>query len=144
MAAATLALLLDEPSDRLITVAPWSAAQSTPRVMSEVQPEPSSSSTFTGRMRASGARPATPVALLATAATIPDTWVPWPLSSLLPSPVDVSLWVVNSAPGSTRPARSGWLTSAPVSTTPTIWPVPVDDAQASSACTVVSAHCEVR
>src|SRR3954453_6666539 len=109
MAAAIVASLLPEPSDRLMTPAPWSAAHRIPLAMSDDQPEPLAPSTFTGRIRAPGARPATPTLLLAMAATIPDTWVPWPLSSALPSPEDTEVWLVYWAPGRTRPARSGWV-----------------------------------
>ncbi len=69
------------PRLRLITSAPWSVAQSMPWATPASEPEPLSSSTRTGRMLAPGATLSTPIPLSASAATIPDTCVPWPLPS---------------------------------------------------------------
>ena len=61
-----------EPSERLTTSAPWSAAHRMPSPMSSEEPEPASS-TLTGRIFALGATPTTPTPLLRTAATVPAT-----------------------------------------------------------------------
>ena len=69
-----------------------------------------------GMILASGATPATPVPLLATAPMIPETWVPWESTSWptpstpfqLPSPQGAA-WAqpTKVAPGTSLPARSG-------------------------------------
>ena len=113
-----------------MTVAPLSAAQRTPSAIVESKPSPVLSSTFTGRIRAVQATPAMPTPLLVSAAAIPATIVPWPLSSA----ALVSL-LTKSWPASTRPVRSGCAALTPVSTTATTWDVdPVDRLQAQSAC----------
>ncbi len=66
----------------LITSAPFWAAQTMPSMTSAIQPLPSASNALTGMIWAAGATPAMPLPLLARAAMIPATWVPWPLSSL--------------------------------------------------------------
>ena len=57
-------------------------AQTIASAISEMEPPPTPS-TRTGEMRALNAVPATPLALLVSAATVPATWVPcqldWPL-----------------------------------------------------------------
>jgi hypothetical protein len=70
-----------EPSERLMTSAPWVRAQSMPAATPSAVPEPSASSTRTGISRADGATPATPVPLPVAAPTIPVTCVPCPLAS---------------------------------------------------------------
>ena len=74
-------------------------------MMSEPKPTPAELSTFTGQIRAPGAIPTTP-ALLSSAPIVPETCVPWPLSSsallktptaravLLPRGVDVQVRMV--------------------------------------------------
>ena len=69
------------PSERLMTSAPCSRAQSMPRATSSVLPPPSSPSTRTGISVAPGATLATPTPLPRRRAEIPLTWVPWPSPS---------------------------------------------------------------
>ncbi|MCZ0979574.1 hypothetical protein O1L60_12190 [Streptomyces diastatochromogenes] len=56
------------------------ASQLSPQMMLEVLPLPLAPSTFTAYSRAPGATPTTSSAL-SRAATVPATWVPWPLLS---------------------------------------------------------------
>ena len=68
-------------------------------------------------------------------ATMPATCVPWkqPLSAgsqLVPVPGPVALGAPFGQPpkhasSTTRPARNGWLRSTPVSSTATVWPLPL-------------------
>jgi len=51
-------------------------------IASDVYPEPSEPRNFTAMMRAVQQTPATPVALLPTAAAVPDVCEPWPWSSI--------------------------------------------------------------
>src|SRR5207237_7283514 len=76
---------LSEPSERLMTQSPPSAAffvstQSSAVTTFSVEPDPVLSSTFTLHSLMSGATPTTPCVLFA-AATMPAQCVPWPLSS---------------------------------------------------------------
>jgi hypothetical protein len=111
-----------------------------PLAMSEVQPDPLAPSTRTGRILAPGATADTPVAFPVSAAIVPATCVPWPFGSVLVPSVPAT----KSLPGSTCPARSGWLASTPVSTTATVTPEPVDFAQASATWILEKSHCWVR
>ncbi len=65
----------------LMTCAPLSAAQIMPLAIQVVAPEPESLSTLTFMRLACGATPLPPSPLLAVAATMPATWVPWPYMS---------------------------------------------------------------
>jgi hypothetical protein len=82
----------------------WEVTQSTPAMTPEVDPLPAQSRTRTGRS----------VTCLATPyvepPTVPATWVPWPLQSLVPRP---SLMAVK--PDCTRPPNSLWPARMPVS-----------------------------
>ena len=98
--------------------APWSTAQTMPAATSTSLPVPSASSTFTGRIEASGATPDSASPLPSTSAIVPATCVPWPLSS-----AEASLPAMTFQPGSRRPARSG-AGATPVSTTATTTPAP--------------------
>ncbi len=77
-----------------------------PAITPEVDPEPEQLSTRTGTTVAAGATPYVPPA------TVPATWVPWPLQSLLPFPSEMEL-----NPEVTRPAKSVWSGRTPVSMT---------------------------
>ncbi len=69
------------PRLRLMTRAPWSAAQTIPAATFDDTPLPFASSTRTGRMRTLGAAPAMPRPLFTRAAMIPATCVPCPSGS---------------------------------------------------------------
>ncbi|MNY00133.1 hypothetical protein D3C86_1326160 [compost metagenome] len=75
-----------------------------PWAIAEVEPEPSEPSTLMARILVLGATPTTPLPLLARAAMVPATWVPWPWSSM----GSLSL-LPKSGPLMTLPARSSWL-----------------------------------
>ena len=113
------------PSERLMTSAPWSAAQRIAlgdvglgapgralRIASASQS--SAQHRWRGPMpgaRRPGATPATPSPLPVAAATMPATWVPCPASSApAPStqPPGASSWPTQSTMPATLPARSGW------------------------------------
>jgi hypothetical protein len=72
------------PSPRLMLTtrmpsgARWVSTQSRPAAMSDQDPPPEASSTFTATISASGATPG-PAARLEV--MTPETWVPWPSSS---------------------------------------------------------------
>ena len=68
------------PSERLITSAPWSAAQIIPAATCESVPKPLASSTFTGSTLAFHAAPAMPTSLFVVAAATPATSVPCPIT----------------------------------------------------------------
>lgn len=121
-----------------------------PAASSVEVPARDASSTLTGMIFASGAIPEPPMPLLARAAMIPATCVPWPSSS-----ETFALWSTMFAPctSSTKPlassstplpaispgfvhrfaARSGWSSCMPVSRTATTIPAPVDCDHASWA-----------
>src|SRR5690349_4171528 len=113
----------DGPPPRLIEItrAPRSASQVMQLATSEVVPEPdgpeSALQIASGELNAT---PATPMRLLAIAAIVPATWVPWPLSSghvpavMTPAAARPQLIVL--------PARSGCADMMPVSTIPTRTP----------------------
>ena len=61
-----------------MTFAPFLTAQLMPFARPELDPTPLSLSTLPARMVHPGHTPATPMVLLALAATMPATWVPWP------------------------------------------------------------------
>src|SRR5687767_9324269 len=71
------------PSERLMTLAPFWAAWRMPAAVSDTDPSPKRSRTFTGRTDAFDATPATlkPPASLTTLlvfwAMVPMMWVPW-------------------------------------------------------------------
>src|SRR5215831_366456 len=69
------------PSDMLMTLAPWSAAQRMPLAMPDTEPEPRAESTLIGMILAWKATPATPMPLCVDCAMVPATCVPWPWSS---------------------------------------------------------------
>ena len=104
------------PSERLMTFAPWSAAQRTPAAISSNEP-PSAPRTFTASSFASGAVPAMPVPLFVVAAAMPETWVPCgspgpfdagpDSQSPLPQPPACVAQPAKVAPPAILPARSG-------------------------------------
>ncbi len=98
-----------------------------PAMICDSVPEPSSLRTLPTARTAPGA---TPFSLPSDPAPLPPTveatWVPWPLRSATSSP---SMKDFDSA---TRPARSGWVRSAPVSRTATLTPLPVSPASQAS------------
>src|SRR3954466_1641210 len=127
-----LCSVVESPPPRLIemTLAPWSVSQLMQFATSDVEPEPSGPPS--ARHIASGelnATPVTPLPLLAFAVIVPDTCVPWPLSSAqLPSwidPVRMNTPVYDFAQLASLPTRSSCVERMPVSTTPTFAP-PVD------------------
>ncbi|MNL59899.1 hypothetical protein D3C87_1836630 [compost metagenome] len=73
--------------------------------------------------------------LLAIAATVPATWVPWPWSSV----ASLSLFTM-SRPVSTWPARSGWVALTPVSITATLMPAPEAVGHTWGALTSATPH----
>src|SRR5574341_623746 len=79
--------------------------QSTPAITPLVVPLPPQPSTLTPWSGAPGATPTTSW-VLSFAATVPDTWVPWPLQSLLGPPAKLTCCTT---------FRSGCVTSMPVS-----------------------------
>ena len=99
--------------------APRSVAQMIPCATSAVLPDPWSFITLTGMIDTPGATPATPTPLLAVAAIVPATWVPWKWPSLRPSPRAP----LRSTPGTKDPAKST-CRATPVSMTATMTPVP--------------------
>ena len=116
-----------------MTSAPWSAAQrmpsaSAPPLVSRAclrAGSVDSRMTRTGRILASGAMPSTPDSLPAPwpwPAMMPAMAVPCRAQSRLPWPAPKPM---RSLPGSTCPARSGWLPSTPVSRTATVMPLPL-------------------
>src|SRR6478672_944516 len=106
------------PSDRLMVLAPWSAAHVRPWMTSESEPPPWESSTFTGMTLAFQATPAMPSVLSVWAAMMPATMEPWPLSSL-EAPAAIGTLVMALKPGTVRPARSGCRPLTPESRTAT-------------------------
>ena len=72
-----------EPQDQLLltTLAPFSAAYSTARQSVESLAEPSAGNPLSAMMRTPGATPTMPIPLPPTAAIVPATCVPCPLSS---------------------------------------------------------------
>src|SRR5262249_25633719 len=103
----------------LITFAPFWTAQAIPFTIDAYEPDPVESSTFTGMMGDEYATPATPMPLFVAAPAMPATCVPWPLSSTALLELHVPLTLTQLAPSAlwTRPERSEWLDSTPVSTT---------------------------
>ncbi|MBB5786473.1 hypothetical protein HD601_001048 [Jiangella mangrovi] len=109
------------PRPRLMLTmsAPWAAAHSMPAIAHDTEPPPSEPSTLPLSSRAPGATPRrSPSEAAPVPATVDATWVPWPLWSV------ASGSSVKLAAASTRPARSGWVSSMPVSRTATTVPVP--------------------
>src|SRR3954454_16871852 len=72
--------VVDAPTTRLMlmTCAPFLTAQLMPFARPELEPVPVSLRIFPASMEHPGQTPATPMPLLAVAATIPATCVPWP------------------------------------------------------------------
>lgn len=122
----------------------------------------------TGRIRASGAMPAIPLALFGTAAASPATCVPCQDDAVTPHPSNSAGWFtrsaastqspssrgsesrpspslattalsIRSAPGKTRPTRSSWAV-IPVSITAMTSPAPVARFHAGTAITSPSDH----
>src|SRR4051812_49774962 len=95
-----------EPRLALTTGMPSLPARSNAEATADDVPDPLASSTRSGRMRAPGATPLTPIVSCA-AAIVPETWVPWPFSvgghvvardEVPPAPVvDVAVAVVVDA-----------------------------------------------
>ena len=73
------------PTERLMTFAPWAAANLIPAEMSSTEPVPSGLMALMARIFASGATPAMPAPLLVCAAMMLATHVPWPWPSPPPS-----------------------------------------------------------
>ena len=72
---------------------------------------------------------------------IPATCVPWP-SAVSSVGGTVGLRMLAPAGMSSRPARSGWVASAPVSRAATVTlELPTVRLQAAGACTTGSPHC---
>ena len=122
-----------EPSDALTIRTPAPPARSKAAATSELQPRPRASSTRSGMIAASGATPATP-ASSRLAARMPAMCVPWPLASS-----GAASRSTKSQPGTSRPARSGWSRSAPVSTSAIVTPAPRVTAHAAAASRSASA-----
>ena len=123
--------------------------------------DPGAPKIFSGTTLASGATPTTPIELSLSAATVPETCVPWKLpcvstllspltkshpsqSSVLPLRSSSMPLVSRAAPRSPAlpvswPARSGCVLSTPVSTTATTAPAPFVFAHASGASMSASA-----
>src|SRR3954469_14021083 len=78
------------------------------------EPDPLASRTLTGITRQPQHRPAIPIELPASAAMIPLTIVPWPLSS-----AGFEVAAITFQPATIFPARSGCDALTPVSTTAT-------------------------
>ncbi len=114
-----------------------------PALTSSSAPLPLEESALATTSCAPGATPATPIPLLVSAAMIPLTWVPWPWSSwALPWHNNgSSLAPMQFVLATTLPARSMWVRSIPVSTTPTITPTPVAFDHAGGAPILVRFHC---
>src|SRR3954454_14259234 len=119
----------DSPPPRLIemTDAPLSDSQVMQLATSDVEPDPSGPPS--ARHIANGelnATPATPLPLFALPVIVPDTCVPWPLSSAHePSriePARIPPTPRDCAQLASLPARSSWVARMPVSTTPTFTP----------------------
>src|SRR3954447_10321495 len=113
-----------------MTLAPLSCAQRMQLATSEVEPWPSGPPSALHIASCElNATPATPLPLLALPVIVPDTCVPWPLSSAqVPSwiePVSRNTPVYDLAQFATLPTRSSCVERMPVSTTPTFTP-PVD------------------
>src|SRR4051812_27053555 len=120
-----------------MTLAPLSCSQRMQLATSDVEPEPSGPPS--ALHMASGelnATPVTPLPLLALPVTVPDTCVPWPLSSAqLPScsePARIGIELYDFAQFASLPTRSSWVERMPVSTMPTFAP-PVDGKRPSPA-----------
>ncbi len=114
----------------LTTSAPDSAAHCMPAMTQESWPEPSAPPrTLPTNRSAPGATPLlSPPEAAPEPTIVPATCVPCPLTSVTASPG------TKLAVPSIRPAKSGWLTSMPVSSTATLTPLPVyPAAQASGA-----------
>src|SRR3954451_17052686 len=121
--------VVESPPPRLIemTDAPLSDSQVMQLATSAVEPEPSGPPS--ARHIASGelkATPATPLPLFALPVIVPETCVPWPLSSEQePSwiePLSSTPAMRDCAQLASLPARSSWVARIPVSTTPTFTP----------------------
>jgi hypothetical protein len=132
-------------SDMLITSAPWSVANTTP-FATVAGVNSFGEFTRTGMTTAPGAAPAMPTPLPDRAAMMPAIAVPWPARSRGPSSTQPlsrqPFGSTTSEPGSTRsrPARSGWPRSTPLSSTATTAPLPVVRAQACGKCTRSRPH----
>lgn len=92
------------PSETLMTVAPWLAAQDTG---SEVLGRTVSVVVKHFHRQDAGVRghPGDSTPFRVNAATVPATWVPWPMGSC---DARIAVPLVRSTPGRTCPARSGW------------------------------------
>ena len=113
-----------------MTLAPWSTAKVMPAAMSSSLAEPCESRTLTGMILPRQAPPDTPCPLLVMAAAMPATIVPWPKSSS-----GVGSLLTKSHPGTSRPARSGWLSCTPESMMARIIEsLPVVVSQAAGRC----------
>src|SRR3954462_10596711 len=113
-----------------MTLAPLSCAQRMQLATSDVEPEPSGPPSALHIASCElNATPATPLPLLALAVIVPDTCVPWPLSSeQLPSWIEllrIGIPEYDFAQLASLPTRSSCVDRMPVSTTPTFAP-PVD------------------
>lgn len=108
-----------EPRLMLTTLACWEAAHSMPSMTDDSEPKPSSPSTLPISRSARGATPRrVPEDAAPVPPTVAATCVPWPKwSSVLGLPE-------KSFASATRPARSGWFASTPVSSTATFTPWP--------------------
>ncbi|CAM5395543.1 hypothetical protein SMICM304S_01503 [Streptomyces microflavus] len=116
------------PRLMLMTSAPWATAQSTPAMMPESSPTPRSSRTLALISWAPGATPLNRASFAPVPAAMEATWVPCPTRSR------ASGEPLKFRSATTRPVRSGWVASIPVSTTAIFVPVPsYERAQAAGA-----------
>src|SRR4051794_13428091 len=87
-------------------------------------------------MRQAQQTPAMPMLLLAVAPRTPAADVPWPLSSVVSGALPTK-----AEPGTNRPRRSGWVASAPLSSTATTTDAePVVVSQARGALIFAGPH----
>src|SRR3954453_6088681 len=115
--AARSVLVAGPPRLSEMTFAPRVCAHEMHAATSELSPEPSASSALQTISGESNARPVIPRPLLASAAIVPATCVPWPWPSAHEPSVTEPRSADAQAP--TLPARSSCPPSIPVSTTAT-------------------------
>src|SRR5215208_2601381 len=107
----------------------------------EMDPPPLESSTCSGMILFPQLTPATPNALLLTAAAVPAVAVPWPELPPLSCVSEVPL--IKLQPVTKLPARSGCVQSAPVSMKAiTTLEAPVVRSQAAGVWIALRCHCE--
>jgi hypothetical protein len=107
-----------------------------PAMIHESSPYPSSARTLPTSRSAPGATPrSAPPEALPLPPTVDRVCVPWPLRSRAVSPgTKLTAWL-------TRPARSGWSRSAPVSSTATLTPAPSTPAAHAAGAPICAVLC---